>query len=185
MQPKLPNLCVQLALTMVGRHEQPLGSNSGPEIQEFFAADNYKPNKADNGYAWCASFVCRIVQLAMAKAAVPFTFQRPVTASAFGLAEWSRDQDASTSTKDFPKEVKAGDIVIFTWSHCGIAITDSNARGEFEFDHAGSWALRYGQDGRGWTSWRKHYRTPSTKHQFYAVRSTTDDPAAVNKLPTR
>jgi hypothetical protein len=135
MQPKLPNLCVQIALTMVGRHEQPLGSNAGPQIQEFFDADSYKPNSADNGYAWCASFVCRIVQLAMAKTGTPYTFKRPTTPSAFGLAEWSREQDASTNTKDFPTikdGVKAGDIVIFTWSHCGIAITDSNSRGEFE-----------------------------------------------------
>lgn len=132
MQPKLPNLCVELALTMVGRHEQPLGSNRGPQIAEFFAADYYKPNAADNGYPWCASFVCRIVQLAMDKAAIRFTFKRPTTRSAFGLAEWSREQDASTNTKDFPKDVKAGDIIIFTWSHCGFAVTDSDERGHFE-----------------------------------------------------
>lgn len=51
-----------------------------------------------------------------------------------------------------------------------------NSRGEYEFDHAGSWSARYGQEGRGWTSWDKHYRTPSRYHQFYAVRSTIDDP---------
>lgn len=134
MQALLPDLCVQIALTMVGRHEQPLGSNCGPQIAEFFAADYYKPNKADNGYAWCASFVCRIVQLALERAHLSETgtFRRPKTPSAFGLADWSRAQDETTHTKDFPKEVKAGDIIIFTWSHCGIAVTDSDSRGEFE-----------------------------------------------------
>lgn len=51
-----------------------------------------------------------------------------------------------------------------------------NSLGEYEFDHAGSWGTRYGQDGRGWTTWRRHYRTPSRYHQFYAIRSTIDDP---------
>lgn len=132
MNPKLPNLCVQLALSMVGRHESPLGSNSGPLIQEFFDSDDYKPGRLDAGYPWCAAFVDRIVQLAMAKAAIPFTFARPRTPSAFGLAEWSRAQDASTNTKDYPKEVKAGDIIIFEWSHCGFAVTDSDDKGYFE-----------------------------------------------------
>lgn len=132
MNPSLPNLCAKIALTMVGRHEQPLGSNTGPLIQEFFDADDYKPGRLDQGYPWCAAFVDRVVQLAMSKAPGPFTFCAPRTPSAFGLAEWSRDQDSSTSTKDYPKEVKVGDIIIFTWSHCGIAVTDSNSLGEFE-----------------------------------------------------
>jgi hypothetical protein len=123
-----------IALSMVGRHEEPLGSNSGPLIQEFFAADDYKPNKSDKGYAWCASFVCRIVQLAMQGHGLTetATFKRPRTPSAFGLAEWSREQDYTVLTKDSPKEIKRGDIVIFTWSHCGIAITDSSEKGRFE-----------------------------------------------------
>lgn len=60
-----------------------------------------------------------------------------------------------------------------------------NSKGEYEFDHAGSWATRYGQNGRGWTSWKKHYRTPSRYHQFYAVRSTTDDPNDPKKPPKK
>lgn len=131
MNPTLPNLCVQIALAMVGRHESPLGSNAGLQIQEFFDSDDYKPGRLDHGYPWCAAFVDRVVQLAMAKAALPFTFKRPRTPSAFGLAEWSRAQDASTNTKDFPKSVLSGDIVVFTFSHCGIAITDSDSSGDF------------------------------------------------------
>lgn len=135
MQPRLPERIAVLALSMVGRHEEPLGSNRGPLIQEFFSADYYKPNAADNGYAWCASFVCRIVQLAMHALAIPETtsFQRPRTPSAFGLADWSREQDNSTHTKDFPRsDIRRGDIVIFSFSHCGIAITDADSKGYFE-----------------------------------------------------
>lgn len=48
--------------------------------------------------------------------------------------------------------------------------------GEYQFDHQGSWGTRYGQQGRGWITWRKHLRTTVRYHQFVAVRSTTDDP---------
>lgn len=135
MQPRLPERIADLALSMVGRHEEPLGSNRGPLIQEFFNADYYKPNAADNGYPWCASFVCRIVQLSMHALGIPetSTFKRPRTPSAFGLADWSREQDNSTQTKDWPgRDIKRGDIVIFSFSHCGIAFTDADEKGYFE-----------------------------------------------------
>lgn len=135
MQPRLPERVALIALSMVGLHEQPLGSNKGPLIQQFFDADYYKPNAADNGYAWCASFVCRIVQLAMVALAIPETsgFKRPRTPSAFGLADWSRAQDKTTQTKDWPgRDIKRGDIVIFSFSHCGIAISDADETGYFE-----------------------------------------------------
>lgn len=135
MPAKLPDRLALIALSMVGRHEQPLGSNSGPLIQEFFAADYYKPNATDNGYAWCASFVCRIVQLALTALSIPETasFKRPRTPSAFNLADWSREQDSTTHTKDFPgSDIKRGDIIIFSFSHCGIAITDADSKGYFE-----------------------------------------------------
>lgn len=130
MNPRLPEQLALIALSMVGRHEQPLGSNKGPLIKEFFNADHYKPNANDDGYAWCASFVCRIVQLAMQRLEIPETpfYKRPTTPSAFGLAEWSRAQDNTTKTKDWPgHDIKRGDIVIFSISHCGIAVTDAEA----------------------------------------------------------
>lgn len=134
MNPQLPEQLALRAISMVGLHEQPLGSNTGPLIQQFFSADNYRPNSTDDGYAWCASFVCRIVQLAMSSLGIAetTTFKRPRTPGAFALAAWSRDQDNTTHTKDFPKsDIKRGDIVIFDFSHCGIAITDA-VSGYFE-----------------------------------------------------
>jgi hypothetical protein len=135
MKTLLPERIALIALSMVGRHEEPRGSNKGLLIQEFFNADYYKPNAADNGYAWCASFVCRIVQLSMHALDLPETisYKRPRTPSAFGLADWSRDQDNTTHTKDFPgNDIKRGDIVIFSFSHCGIAITNADETGYFE-----------------------------------------------------
>lgn len=139
---KLPQILPLIALKFVGRHEFPKGSNSGPDIQEFFDADSYDPNGAkpgDGGYAWCASFVCRCVQLAMQtwlsmNPGKRLTFTRPTTASAFGFQEWSLAQDNSTKTitRITPTTVKAGDIVILKVSHILIATTDADASGRFE-----------------------------------------------------
>ncbi len=59
-----------------------------------------------------------------------------------------------------------------------------SSSGEYQFDHAGSWGLRYGQSGRGWTTWKRHYKTTVRYHQFVAVRSTIDDPLGP-QLPNR
>ena len=59
-----------------------------------------------------------------------------------------------------------------------------NAQGEYEFDHAGSWGKTYGQDGRGWISWRKHLRSTVRNHEFVAVRVMRPDPQG-HLLPDR
>jgi hypothetical protein len=45
MKTLLPERIACIALSMVGRHEQPLGSNKGPLIPEFFAADYYQSQR--------------------------------------------------------------------------------------------------------------------------------------------
>jgi hypothetical protein len=111
------------ALTKLGVKESG-GNNKGKELQPFFAADNYKPNATDDGYAWCASFVCWCFQVVLAGRSV--SFKRPTTPSAFGFIEWSLAQDASTNTKHEPMgDIKRGDLVIFKFSHIGIAIADA------------------------------------------------------------
>lgn len=131
--PILPARVAAIALTKIGLRESPSGSNRGPEIQEFFDADDYDPNGSapgDSGYAWCASFVCRIIQLAMEGR--KWTFTRPTTPGAFDLIRWSREQDSSTNTKSFPHaDIKAGDIIIYTFSHAGIAVSDCDSKGYF------------------------------------------------------
>lgn len=105
------------------------GNNKGKDLQPFFDADNYDPNGSapgDDGYAWCASFVCWCVMVAIAGRAI--TFQRPRTPSAFGFEAWSLAQDNSTNTKRNPgADIKRGDLVIFSFSHIGIAVADATA----------------------------------------------------------
>lgn len=127
--PTLPERIARIAESKVGLKESPSGSNRGPEIQEFFDADSYDPNgkaPGDSGYAWCAAFVDRIVQLAMledtAVNRTVFTFARPTTPGAWDMERWSLAQDNSTHTKKPPLgDILRGDIVVFTFSHIGIA----------------------------------------------------------------
>jgi hypothetical protein len=127
----LPERIASIAESKIGLKESPSGSNRGPQIQEFFDADSYDPNgpaPGDSGYAWCAAFVCRIVQLAMAGR--EWTFQRPTTAGAWAFEKWSRAQDDSTWTKKpAGRDIQRGDIVVFTFSHIGIATGPPDGNG--------------------------------------------------------
>lgn len=100
------------------------GANQGAALQPFFDADSYDPNGSaagDDGYAWCAAFVCWCVMVAVAGRSI--TFKRPTTPSAWGMEGWSQAQDDSTWTKKPPgNDIKRGDIVVFKHSHVGIAV---------------------------------------------------------------
>ena len=127
----LPERVASIAESKVGLKESPPGSNRGPEIAEFFAADSYDPNgpaPGDDGYPWCAAFVDRVVQLAMAGR--EWTFQRPTTPGAWDLERWSLAQDNSTWTLRPPgRGIQRGDIVIFKFSHVGIATSGPDKDG--------------------------------------------------------
>lgn len=49
-----------------------------------------------------------------------------------------------------------------------------SSSGGFLFDMPNSWSLRFGQRGRGFLTWRRHFAESSKHHYFYAIRSTTD-----------
>lgn len=131
----LPSLIASIAESKVGLHESG-GNNQGPQIQEFFDADSYDPNGSktgDSGYAWCAAFVCRIVQLAMNQAGKTFTFQRPTTPGAWDFIRWSLAQDNSTWTKHDPgSDIQRGDLIVFKFSHIGIATSGVDSSGCFK-----------------------------------------------------
>ena len=129
---KLSQIIPGIAARYVGRHESPLGSNRGAELAEFFAADSYLSGEHDGGYPWCAAFVCRVIQVAMQELPGPWTFKRPTTPSAFGFEDWSRAQDKSTWTLKPPgRDIESGDIVIFNFSHIGIATSSPDGTGMF------------------------------------------------------
>lgn len=129
---RFTELLIAEASRLVGVEEVG-GTNCGPVVNEIKKACPALPH--DVGWPWCAAFVCHCVQKALAAAGIPetATFKAPTTAAAFGLITWSLEQDDSTSTKKSPGlDIRPGDLIVFTFSHCGIAISaPGNKHGTF------------------------------------------------------
>lgn len=53
--------------------------------------------------------------------------------------------------------------------------------GEYLFDMCNSWDVTWGQEGRSYQTWNRHFRYTIKYHQFFAIRSTIDgdEPAPV------
>ena len=114
MAPKI----VRIARAEIGVEE--LGNtNCGPRVNEYKSATWLDPEQA---WPWCAAFIDWTIMKAM-ETGGPYTFERPQTAGAWSLEDWSLEQDKSTNTKRNPgKDIKSGDIVIFKFSHVGFAV---------------------------------------------------------------
>jgi hypothetical protein len=116
--------------------EEPRGSNRGALLAKYFEADNYKPPGKDEGYAWCAAAVSYWVQVWLGgcdEAKHLFAkVQAPCTAGAFALQAWAEAQRGAMEVipggllRSRTAQVQPGDIVIHSFSHCGIAKTRAN-----------------------------------------------------------
>jgi len=142
----LPVAVAEIGVTEIGN------SNCGIRVNEYKAATWLDPNQA---WAWCAAFVDWVIKQAMDRSGVhgTLTFQRPKTAGAWDLENWSLEQDNSTwLRKPHRNDIEPGDILIYTFSHCGFAESAPSKAGyvktiEGNTDAAGS------RDGGG--VWRK------------------------------
>lgn len=126
----------------VGNGENPRGSNRGRDIAKYFPADGYvPPGGKDEGYAWCAAFVCWCVQQFLAgarKAEWPYRIDvtPPRTPAAYGLRSWGMANGCAVFT---PGHVRAGgrmrpqrgDIVVFGFSHVGIVVAANKSDTNF------------------------------------------------------
>tara|TARA_R110000868_G_C10796813_1_gene756768 strand:- start:432 stop:923 length:492 start_codon:yes stop_codon:yes gene_type:complete len=124
---KLAQAIIKVANAEIGV-EEVNSSNSGKRVREYQSATSL----GGTGWAWCAAFVCWVVREAMEQCGIPQTptFKRPTTASAWGFELWSLAQDATTWTKKPAKgEIEPGDIIIFTFSHIGIATSSPDSDG--------------------------------------------------------
>ena len=113
---------IRIAKAEVGVREI-ANTNCGERVGQYKAATWLNPKK---GWAWCAAFVCWVVREAMASAGVKQTktFKRPRTAGAWDFENWSLEQDKTTNTKKpHDGDILPGDIVVFTFSHIGIAVS--------------------------------------------------------------
>jgi hypothetical protein len=140
---KLAAEIVNVARAEIGV-EEVNATNCGPRVDEYKAATNLPPHEP---WPWCAAFVCWCVKEAAKATGVAFTetFIRPTTAGAWALEAWSLAQDSSTWTKKWPtwRDIQPGDILVYSFSHCGIAAAAPNPDGTFtaiegNTDHAGS-----------------------------------------------
>ena len=159
---KLAPELVRIATAEIGV-EEVNGSNRGPRVDEYKAATWLDPSK---GWPWCAAFVCWVVREAMEATGQRYTFDRPRTAGAWDFENWSRKQDSSTWTKrPHDGDIQAGDIVIFTFSHIGIATSAPDAGGwvttvEGNTDAAGS------REGGGVYRKRRHVSKIRSRIRF-------------------
>jgi hypothetical protein len=123
---ELALLMVEIADKEVGTEEVD-GTNCGPRVNQYKAATNLPP---DESWPWCAAFIDWLVLVAMKKTGKRYTFKRPTTAGAWDLENWSRAQDESTWTKKPHRgDIREGDIVVFVFSHVGLAISTPDKNG--------------------------------------------------------
>ena len=121
----VPQKMVLLAREEIGVSEVD-GSNCGPRVDEYKAATWLDPDK---GWPWCAAFICWLVREAIEGEDVKF--KRPRTAGAWDFENWAKQQVANgvDLRKPTNEDIKAGDIVVFTFSHIGIAVKDIDSKG--------------------------------------------------------
>jgi hypothetical protein len=121
----IPEKMVSLAREEIGVSEVD-GTNCGPKVNEYKAATWLD---ADKGWPWCAAFICWLIREAIEGEDVKFS--RPETAGAWDFENWAKRQSSSGVglRKPTNEDIRAGDIVIFTFSHIGIAIADVDASG--------------------------------------------------------
>lgn len=96
------------AVTQLGSEEQPKGSNSGPQVNQYLAAVGLAP-----GYAWCMAFVYWCVQNASKVSRVP-----NLLVKTGGVAkQWNETTYPKLTNKS--KLIKAGDIFIMQFAEGG------------------------------------------------------------------
>tara|TARA_R110001632_G_scaffold224408_3_gene356788 strand:- start:1254 stop:1811 length:558 start_codon:yes stop_codon:yes gene_type:complete len=120
----LADKVVALAKKEIGVEEEN-GSNCGVRVNQYKSATSLNSKKS---WPWCAAFVCWLYREGMEGGS--YTFSRPKTAGAWDFENWARKQDNSIITKKPHKnDICAGDIVIFTFSHIGLAISRPDEKG--------------------------------------------------------
>jgi len=116
------------------------GNNRGPDIVRYQQATWLPPG----AWPWCAAFVAWVVREAIERGG-PVRFKRPRTAGAWDMENWATDRHQTTGRYQSRSgaaaagvrlikparaaDAKAGDIVVFTYSHVGIVVADGLTNG--------------------------------------------------------
>lgn len=148
MKPNFKERIVMNALSQDWVRES--SKNQGDGIAKYWEATNYKDGYK-NREPYCAAFVAWCVAMAAHECGIEEThgFKFPKTARAFGIEEWSLLQDDSTKTKKKPQgDIERGDLVVFSFSHVGIATGRPDKSGHFPTIE-GNTGAGGGNDGDG------------------------------------
>lgn len=128
-------------------------TNQGPGIQKYWTATNYKDGY-NNREPWCAAFVSWCIQ----QSGIFSETDRPTSAAAFkggGYEAWARSKAPKVSLTMHPTQVRSGDLIVFSFSHIGIATSASDLNGVFRTIEGNTDAAG-GRDGNGvWEKSRK------------------------------
>lgn len=122
------------------------GNNRGERIDWYEGATWLDPSK---DWAWCASFVCRAIWETLKRTGIQPEWTRPRTPGAYAFRDqWARDnKERGIKTVKMPGKIIAGDLVVFRFSHIGVAVGDSD--GEWVETVEGNTGNGGGRDGDG------------------------------------
>ena len=122
---EIPQKMIVLAREEIGVSEVD-GSNCGPRVDQYKAATWLD---ADKGWPWCAAFLCWLLREASQDEDI--AFKLPQTAGAWDFENWAKKEVSNgvDLRKPTNEDIKAGDIVIFTFSHIALAVKDIDSSG--------------------------------------------------------
>jgi cell wall-associated NlpC family hydrolase len=118
---------IAIATSQVGVRET--GGGTGPDIRKYWSASY----ASGNGGPWCATFIAWCIQ----QSKILPDNVRPKTASCFrdtqnGFEGWARKNSNNAFLRMSPKNITRGELVIFSFSHIGIALSNSDISGNFK-----------------------------------------------------
>lgn len=114
----IPLALVEILKGEIGVREVPRNSNRGKRVEEYQAASWLD----GTGWPWCAAFICWGIREVAKQHDLPF--KRPQTAGAWDFERWAREEGVRIFK---PRQrIWKGDIVVFTFSHIGLAIADES-----------------------------------------------------------
>jgi len=114
-----------MARSKKGTAREDQGQNQGTGIKEFWSAT--QNGTGGYGNAYCAAFVCSMIQ----QSGVLPENRRPKSAVAYDMLGWARGNQDIAALRMRPREIFAGDIIVYNWSHVGIAVENSEGKNRF------------------------------------------------------
>ena len=131
---------ISIFKTQLGIHET--SKNHGVGIEKYWSATNYPDGYSDR-QPYCAACLCWVIR----ESGLFTEEERPKTPAAFGFEKFA-DNSKKVKINRSVKSVKKGDIVIFKFSHIGLATSDSDKYGDFYTIEANT-GPSGGRDGDG------------------------------------